>query len=80
MASICLQRRFCRGQKEVAFFFVRFFFQSGKTIWKHEAEKPISTALEFALDLKPSAALIEGFVKLHHLCQISDTPRHTDCN
>lgn len=52
--------------------------QSGKT-WKWKG-KNISTALDFALDFKRSATLIEGFVKLDHLRQISDTPRHADCN
>lgn len=41
---------------------------------------PPSARTQIALDFKHSSMLIEGFVKLYHLCQISDTPRHADCN
>lgn len=56
------------------------FSKSGKTLKYVKRKKNISTAPKFALDFKHSATLIEGFVKLYHLCQISDTPQHADCN
>lgn len=45
-----------------------------------QKKKKVSKALRFALDDKFAATVLEGFVKLYHLCQISDTPRHADCN
>lgn len=43
-------------------------------------ENKNETVLEFAHDRKHGTTLIEGFVKLYHLCEISDSPRLTDCN
>lgn len=54
-------------------------FTKWKNVEVYEGEN-ISTALKFALDFKHCATLIEGFVKLYHLCQISDTLRHVDRN
>lgn len=45
-----------------------------------ENRNEIETFLEFALDFKYGTTLIEGFVKLYCLCEISDSPQLTDCN
>lgn len=45
-----------------------------------ENRNEIETLLEFALDFKHGTTLTEGFVKLYHSCEISDSPRLTDYN
>lgn len=47
---------------------------------KKKEKENISRALRLALDDKFAATPPEGFVKLYRSCQISDTPRHADCN
>lgn len=51
----------------------------GEENWRYKRKKTLQASI-FALDFKRSVSLIEGFVKLYHLCQISDTPWHADCN
>lgn len=53
----------------------KVILQSGKTLEYVKKKTSLPSALtQIALDFKHSSMVIAGFVKLYHLCQISDTP------